>query len=96
MGGCTAKFALGHRIWNRLRAALKGAHLHAIAGNYPPPKGSADVITHVIKAGGDVVRIAPPQPEHKEVMRDLRPLLKALNKTVSAGERRMPSSCKRG
>lgn len=94
LGGCTAKFALGHEIWNRLRAALKGAHLHAIAGNYLPPKGSADAITYVIRASGEVVRIAPPQPEHEEVMRDLRPLLKVLNQTVSAGKRRMPSSCK--
>jgi hypothetical protein len=94
LGGCTEKFALGHRIWNMLRAALRGAHLHAIAGNYPPLKGSADAITYVIRASGEVVRIAPPQPEHEEVMRDLRPLLKVLNKTVSAGERRMPSSCK--
>jgi hypothetical protein len=93
-GGCTVKFALGHRIWNRLRAALKGAHLHTIAGSYPPPKGSADEITYVIKANGEVVRIAPPQPEHEEVMRDLRPLLKVLNKLVSAGKRQMPSHCK--
>jgi Putative Ig domain len=94
LGRCTAKFDLRPRAWSRLRAALKDAHLHAIAGNYPAPKGSVDVITYVIKAGGEVVRIAPPQPEHKEVMRDLRPLLKVLNKLVSAGERRMPPSCK--
>jgi hypothetical protein len=86
--GCTAKFALGHQTWNRLRAVLRGAHLHAIAGNYPPPKGSADEITYVIKAGGEVVRIAPPQPEHKKVMRDLHPLLKVLSRLLSAGERR--------
>jgi hypothetical protein len=85
LGGCTAKFVLGRRIWNRLRTVLRGAHLHAIAGNYPPPKGSADEITYVIKANGEVVRIAPPQPEHKRVMRDLQPLLKVLNKLVSAG-----------
>jgi hypothetical protein len=91
--GCTTKFALRPAAWSKLRAALSGAHLHAIAGNYPPPKGSADVITYVIKASGEVVRIAPPQPEHEEVMRDLRPLLKVLNKMVSTGERRMPLSC---
>jgi hypothetical protein len=94
LGGCSAEFALRPAAWRRLRAALRGAHLHAIAGNYPAPKGSADVITYVIKAGGEVVRIAPPQPEHKEVMRALRPLLKVLNRTVSTGKRRMPSSCK--
>jgi hypothetical protein len=94
LGGCTAKFSLRPADWSRIQAALRGARLHAIAGNYPAPKGSADMITYVIKAYGEVVRIAPPQPEHKEVMRDLRPLLKVLNKLVSAGERRMPSSCK--
>lgn len=93
LGGCTAKFALRPATWSKLRAALRGAHLHAIAGNYPPSKGSADMITYVIKARGEVVRIAPPQPEHEEVMRALRPLLKVLNRTVSAGERRMPLSC---
>ncbi len=94
LGGCTAKFALPPAAWSKLRAALKGAHLHAIAGNYPAPKGSADVITYVIKARGEVVRIAPPQPEHKRVMRDLRPLLNDLNKLVSAGKRPIPSHCK--
>jgi hypothetical protein len=92
-GGCRARFALGRGAWDRLRAALRKAHLPAIAGSYPAPKGAADVITYVIRASGGVVRIAPPQPEHEDVMRALRPLLKVLNRTVSAGERRMPSSC---
>jgi hypothetical protein len=95
LGGCTTKFALRPRAWDSLRAALRGAHLHAIAGDYPPPKGAADEITYVIEAGQDTVRIAPaPQPENEEAMRDLRPLLKALNKAVSAGKRRMRPSCK--
>jgi hypothetical protein len=68
--------------------------MHAIAGNYPPPKGAADEITYVIKAGRNTVRIAPgPQPKYEEVMRDLEPLLKALDRTVSAGEQRMSPSC---
>jgi hypothetical protein len=94
LGGCTAKFALGPVAWRRLRTALRGAHLHAIAGDYLAAKDSADAITYVIKAGGDMVRIAPPQPQHKDVMHDLRLLLKALNRTVSAGKRQMPSHCK--
>ncbi len=95
LGSCTAKFALGRRIWHRLRAALRGAHLHVIAGNYPPPKGSADEITYVIRSGANMVRIALPQPRHRYVVRRLRPLLRVLNKVVSAGKRRMASSCKR-
>jgi hypothetical protein len=94
-GRCTARFALRVRAWNRLRVALRGADLHAIAGDYPPPTNGADFITYVIKAGRNTVRIAsPPRPEHEEVMRDLRPLLKVLNRTVSAGKQRMPPSCK--
>ncbi len=95
LGGCTARFVLGSPGWSKLRTALKGAHIHANAGDYPAPKGSADVLAYVIKASGEVVRIAPPQPEHEEVMRDLRALLKVLNKLASAGERQMPTSCKR-
>jgi hypothetical protein len=93
LGGCSERFALRRGQWNVLREALEHAHLHAIAGDYPAPEGYADTITYVIRAGGERVRIALPQPGNEEVMRDLRPLLKALNKTVSAGERRMPSSC---
>lgn len=92
-GGCTAKFELRRNAWRRLHAALRTARLRANAGTYPAPKGSADLITHVVKARGGVVRIALPQPEHKDVMRDLRPLLKALSKLISAGEHRMPASC---
>ena len=95
LGGCAARFELPLGAWSRLRAALRGAHLHANAGDYPAPRGSADLITHVIKTRGGVVRIALPQPEHKDVIRDLRPLLKVLDKLVSTGERRMPASCTR-
>jgi len=52
---------LGSADWSKLRTALKGAHLHANAGDYPAPKGSADVLAYVIKASGEVVRIAPPR-----------------------------------
>lgn len=93
-GRCTTRFALRLREWSRLRAALRDADLPAIAGDYPPPTGSADMIVHVIEAGRSTVRIAlPPQPEHEEVVRATRPLLEVLNRTVSAGKRRMPSSC---
>jgi hypothetical protein len=94
LGDCAAKFELHQKAWSRLGAALRGAHLHANAGDYPAPQGSADLITHVIKVRGNVVRLALPQPGHKDVIRDLRPLLKALNKLVSAGQRRMPLPCK--
>jgi hypothetical protein len=78
-----------------LRAALSDAQIHTVAGVYPPPEGAADVITYVIKTHAGTVRIAPTsQPANEEVMRQLRPLLKVLNKTVSAGEQRMSPSCK--
>ena len=93
LGRCVAELALHQASWRRLHAALRKAHLHAIAGSYPAPRGSADLATHVIRARGEVVRIALPQPGHRYVIRHLRPLLKLLGRMVSAGKRRMPSSC---
>jgi len=94
LGECTASFGLRRKAWRALQAAIRGAHLRANAGTYPAPKGSADLMTHVVKARGDVVRIALPQSEHKDVVRDLRPLLRALSKLASAGKRQMPASCR--
>jgi hypothetical protein len=93
LGGCEAKLALRPPAWRRLRAVLRRAHLRALAGDYPAPVGSADLITHVIRSRTGTVRIALPQPERSEVARSLRPLLGALEGLASAGERRMPSSC---
>jgi hypothetical protein len=78
-----------------LRAALRDARIRAIAGDYPPPQGAADMITFVIKTHAGTVRIAPgSQLASEEVMRELRPLFKVLNKTVSAGKRRMAPACR--
>ena len=96
LGSCAARFDVRQKAWSGLRAALRGARLRANAGSYPAPKGSADLITHVVKAPGGKVRIALPQREPREVIRELRPLLKILNRLVSAGKRRMPASCKGG
>jgi hypothetical protein len=97
LGSCTARFRLRQEPWRRLRSGLGHADLEAVAGNYPPPPGSADAITYVIKARAGTVRIAPaPEPRNEEVMRDLGPVLKALNGVVSAGERRMSPSCQSG
>jgi hypothetical protein len=95
-GGCAAKFTASRTLWRKLRGRLRRADLPAIAGDYPAPRGSADRITHVIKAGGSTVRIALPQMGHEGVVRHLRPLLKVLNRLVSVGKRRMPSSCHGG
>ena len=93
LGRCEAKLALRPPAWRRLRAALRRAHLRALAGDYPAPKGSADLITHVIRSRTGTVRIVLPHPERSEVARSVRPLLGALEGLASAGERRMPSSC---
>jgi len=67
----------------------------ALAGDYPPPEGSADEITDVITVGHDTVRIAPnPIPENEKVRQELEPLLKALGEVGSVGEGRMPRSCR--
>jgi hypothetical protein len=97
LGQCTASFELNPGVWTRLRAALKDAQIQTIAGVYPPSEGAADVITYVIKTRAGTVRIAPTsQPANEEVVRQLRPLLRVLNKTISAGEQRMSQSCKSG
>ncbi len=95
LGRCTAKLALRPPAWRKLRVAVRDADIQAIAGDYPPPAGSADEITYVIRTRAGRVRIArSPEPRNEEVMRQLEPLLKALTGLVSAGERRMPSSCR--
>lgn len=93
-GLCEARFTLKPGAWSRLRLALRSADLPAIAGNYPASDGSADMFTYVIEAGRSTVRITDAvRPEHEEVMRDLRPLLEALNRTVRIGELRIPAPC---
>jgi hypothetical protein len=92
-GRCRARLALRPRAWSRLGAALRAADLRAIAGDYSA-RGVPDALTYVVKAGRYTVRIAPgARPEYEAVMRDLKPLLEVLDKTVSAGKRRMPASC---
>jgi hypothetical protein len=96
-GQCTTSFELSTRAWRRLQAVLSDAQIQTIAGVYPPPEGAADVITYVIRTDAGTVRIAPAsQPANEEVMRQLRPLFKLLNKMVSVGERRISRSCESG
>jgi hypothetical protein len=95
-GLCETRFTLKPGAWSRLREALRKADLPAIAGDYPAADGAADMFTYVIEAGRSTVRITDAvRPEHEEVMRDLRPLLEALGRTVRIGEQRMPASCGR-
>jgi hypothetical protein len=96
MGSCKVRSKLGPAAWTMLRAAIGGARLGALAGDYPPPPGSADMITYVIRTRAGTVRIAPsPDPRNEEVMGDLAPLLKVLDGMVSRAQRRMPASCRR-
>jgi hypothetical protein len=95
LGSCGTRFTLRRGAWRELRAAIKGTDIHGIAGNYPPPPGSADMITYVIRTPGGTVRIAPnPEPRNEEVMGELGPLLKVLDATVAVGQRHMPASCR--
>lgn len=95
LGHCRAKFRLPRSAWRRLRVALRSVDIGAIAGDYPPPSGAADLITYVVKTSAGTVRVTPAsRPDDEEVMRALRPLLNVLDRTVAIGERRMPSSCK--
>lgn len=95
VGDCTARFKLKRGAWRAMRAAIRDARIRTIAGDYPPPDGAADMITFVVETRAGTVRIAPAaQPANEDVMRKLRPLLKVLNKTVAAGERRMAPYCR--
>jgi hypothetical protein len=92
LGSCSTSFGLGTRLWRRLRATLKGASLGSIAGDYPPPKGSADMITYVVRAGGHEVSIAP-DPRYEQVLAQIEPLLAVLGQTVAKGKRKLPAGC---
>jgi hypothetical protein len=94
LGTCGTGFKLQPPLWRRLRAALESANLPSIAGDYPPPEGSADVITYVVRSDGHEVSIAPaPLPEYETVLAQLEPLLKILGRTVATGKRRLPPGC---
>jgi hypothetical protein len=92
MGGCSIGFGLQRRLWGRLRAALKRADLPSIDGDYPPPSGTADVITYVVSSAGNEVRIAL-DPQYEKVLAQIEPLLTTLGQVVARGERRLPASC---
>jgi hypothetical protein len=94
LGPCSTSFGLRPGAWRRLRAALTEADIPAVAGEYPPPKESADEITYVVRSGGHEVRIAPaPLPENEKVLAQLEPLLTILGRTVASGQRRLPPGC---
>lgn len=94
LGACSTNFTLRSEARKRLQAALDDADIPALAGNYPPAKGSADAITYVLRSDGHEVRIAPaPLPENERVWARLRPLLSALARAAVEGERRLSPSC---
>lgn len=92
LGGCSIGFGLQRRLWSRLRAALRQADLPSISGDYPPPSGTADVMTYVVSSAGNEVRIAP-DPQYEKVLAQIEPLLAALGQVVARGERRLPARC---
>jgi hypothetical protein len=92
LGGCSLGFGLQRRLWSRLRAALRRADLRSISGDYPPPSGTADVVTYVVSSAGNEVRIAL-DPRYEKVQAQIEPLLAALGQVVARGERRLPARC---
>ena len=95
LGSCTAGYALGEPLWRKLRSTLRRADLGSIAGDYPPPNGTADMITYVIRSGGHEVRIAP-DPSYEAVLDQIEPLLGVLGKVVAQGEGKLPAGCRGG
>lgn len=94
LGSCGTRFRLRSPLWRRLRVALENANLASIAGDYPPPEGSADVITYVVRSDGHEVSIASaPLPGYEAVLAQLEPLLEILGRTVAIGKRRLHPGC---
>jgi len=87
-GRCLARFHLDATSWKSLKATLKQTNMHALAGEYPPPSGSADEFEYVVTAGGNTVRAAD-----GSIPDALEPLLKRLREVLSTGERQMSQSC---
>ena len=87
-GRCLARFHLDAALWKSLKATLKQTNMHALAGEYPPPSGSADEFEYVVTAWGNTVRAAD-----GSIPNELEPLLKRLREVLSAGERQMSQSC---
>jgi hypothetical protein len=81
-------FRLGSALWTRLKAALDATDMHSLAGDYPPPRGSADEIVYVITVGHDTVRTSA-AADGSIPPAKLKRLLTALGEVVSTGERRL-------
>ncbi len=94
LGTCGTGFKLQSRLWLRLRGALERADLASTAGEYPPPEGSADVITYVVRSDGHEVSIAPaPLPEYEAVLAQLEPLLEIIDRILAIGKWGLPPAC---
>jgi hypothetical protein len=87
-GKCLARFHLRDPPWKSLKATLRKTNMHYLAGEYPPPSGSADGFEYDIYARGYRVRTAD-----GSIPSGLEPLLKRLREVLSIGERQMSQSC---
>lgn len=79
-----ARFRLSASLWRRLRATLRRAGMHALAGNHLPPTPIPDAITYVVSAGRNTVRTSD-----GAIPRRMEPLLEVLRRIVAIGERRL-------
>jgi hypothetical protein len=91
--GCAVRFRLEAALRRRLRQALEGADLAALAGDYPPPAGAADLIAEEIAVGRDVVRIGDFASLPAQVRRELEPLIGTLGEILAEGKSRQSTAC---
>lgn len=91
--GCAVRFRLEAALWRRLRKALEGTDLAALAGDYPPPAGAADLIAEEIVVGRDVVRIGDFASLPARVRRELEPLVGTLGEILAEGKYRQDTAC---
>jgi hypothetical protein len=95
LGSCNVGYALGEPLTRRLRVALRRADLGSIAGDYPPPSGTADMITYVVRSAGHQVSIAP-DPRYEAVLEQIEPLLGVIGNVIAKGRSKMPPGCAGG
>jgi hypothetical protein len=86
--GCRARFPLAGTTWRRLQEVLEKTDMEALAGDYPPSPGSADVISEEIVIGPDVVRIGDFTSLPRGTHEALSPLMSVLGQALGESGKR--------
>jgi hypothetical protein len=91
--GCMVRFRLEAVLWRRLQQALEGTDFAALAGDYPPPAGAADLISEEIVVGRNAVRLGDFASLPAQARRELKPLVGAFGEILGKGESHQSTAC---